>query len=255
MENMDNRMRTDTFAADEVRSLDLRIAAANVRTREAAGREIRVEAENLQEDRYTCELRSGKLVIAYRVNGIVNLPRSGGEKEEITVYLPAGLSLEYAVLEIGAGTIDLDAAPISCGTMDVEIGAGKWNAAQLSVSGRLDVQIGAGKARMKAVTAGSLSIDCGVGSGVYKGRVNGDIRVACGVGSCSLELDNKESDFNYDISCAVGSVRINGSRSKSFGARKSYKNDSALGTAVLDCSVGSIELRTRDKDPGAKDSI
>ena len=67
----------------------------------------------------------------------MNLPRSGGEKEEITVYLPAGLSLEYAVLEIGAGTIDLDAAPISCGTMDVEIGAGKWNAAQLSVSGRL----------------------------------------------------------------------------------------------------------------------
>ena len=44
MENMDNRMRTDTFAADEVRSLDLRIAAANVRTREAAGREIRVAA-------------------------------------------------------------------------------------------------------------------------------------------------------------------------------------------------------------------
>ena len=34
MENMDNRMRTDTFAADDVRSLDLRIAAANVRTRE-----------------------------------------------------------------------------------------------------------------------------------------------------------------------------------------------------------------------------
>ncbi|MDE6055901.1 MAG: hypothetical protein K2G55_19585, partial [Lachnospiraceae bacterium] len=94
------------------------------------------------------------------------------------------------------------------------------------------------------VTAGRLNVECGVGSSVYKGRVNGDIRVNCGVGSCSFQLDNKESDFNYDVSCAVGSVKINDNRLKSFASKKSYKNDLALGTAVFECGLGSIEFRT-----------
>lgn len=244
MGSMDKTVRTDTFAADDVKGLELRIAAAVVRTEVAAGREIRVEARNLQEDRYTCGLRSGKLVIAYKTGGVVNLHHFGGDETEITVYLPAGLSLEGAVLEIGAGSMELDAVPLSCAEMKVEIGAGEWKAAQLSVSDSLNVEIGAGKAKMKGVTAGSLRIDCGVGSSVYKGRVNGDIKVNCGVGSCCFQLTNQECDFNYDVSCAVGSIRINDSKLKSFASKKCCKNDAALGTAVLECGLGNIEFRT-----------
>lgn len=244
MGNMDKKMHVDTFSVDDVKRLALRIAAAAVRTEEAAGREIRVEARNLEEDRYTCELRSGKLVVVYKTDGIVNLPRFGGDQAEIVLYLPAGLSLEDVVLEIGAGSMDLVTVPLSCASMDVEIGAGKWRAAHLSVAGRLNVEIGAGNAKMKNVTAGSLNIDCGVGSSIYKGRVNGDIKVDCGVGNCRFQLANKESDFNYDVSCAVGSVTINGNRLKSFASRKICKNESALGTAVFECGLGSIEVRT-----------
>lgn len=244
MENMDKKMCKDAFFADDVKRLALRIATATVRTEETAGGEIRVEARNLEEDRYTCELRSGKLVVAYKTDGIVNLPRFGGDQAEIVLYLPAGLSLEDVVLEIGAGSMVLDTVPFSCASMDVEIGAGKWKAAHVSVAGRLNVEIGAGKAKMKDVTAGSLNIDCGVGSSVYKGRVNGDINADCGVGSCRFQLANKESDFNYDVSCAMGSVTINGNRLRSFASRKTCKNDSALGTAVFECGLGSIEVRT-----------
>lgn len=243
---MDKKTRVDTFAAEDVRRMALRIATAAVRTEEAADGQIRVEAKNLEEDRYTCELREGKLVVVYKMDRVVNLPPFGGDETEITLYFPAGLSLEDIVLETGAGSMDMDAAPLSCARMDVEIGAGKWKAAHLSVSGKLNVEIGAGKAKMKDVTAGSLNIDCGVGSSVYKGRVNGNINVNCGVGNCRFQLANQESDFNYDVSCAVGSVTINGNRLKSFASRKTYKNESALGTAVLECGLGSIEVRTNE---------
>lgn len=244
MENMEKEVRVNTFAADDVKMLDLRIAAAAVRTEETAGREIRVEARNLQGGRYTCGLKSGKLCIAYKMEGVIHLHRFDLDETEITVYLPANLSLEQAVLEIGAGSMYLDAVPLCCEKMEVEVGAGKWKAAQLSVSDSLNVEIGAGKAKMKNVTVGRLNVECGVGSSIYKGRVNGDIRVNCGVGSCSFQLENRESDFNYDVSCAVGSVRLNGSMLKSFASKKSYKNESALGTAVLECGLGSIEFRT-----------
>lgn len=250
MGSMDKKMHVDTFLADDVKSLALRITAAGVRTEKAAGGEIRVEASNLEEDRYTCELTSGRLVVAYRTDGIVNLPRFGGDQAEIVLYLPAGLSLEDVVLEVGAGSMDMDTVPLSCASMDVEIGAGKWRAAHLSVAGRLNVEIGAGKAKMKDIMAGSLVIDCGVGSSTYKGRVGGDIKVDCGVGSCRFQLANKESDFNYDVSCAVGSVTINGSRLRSFASRRTYRNESALGTVALECGIGSIELRTEDVGMG-----
>ena len=76
-------------------------------------------------------------------------------------------------------------------------------AAGLQVSGRLDLQVGAGEVKMKTATVGTLNLECGVGACVYRGCVNEDIKVDCGVGSCKFELDNKESDFNYDVSCAL----------------------------------------------------
>ena len=220
------------------------IAAATVKTKEAADGEIRVEAKNLQEGRYTCELESGKLVITYKLKGVLHFRSPLHEEAQIMLYLPADQMLEHVTLEIGAGKMSMDAVPVSCSKMKVEIGAGKWKAAQLTVSECLEVEIGAGKAKMKDVTAGRVSIDCGVGSCVYKGRVNGDVKVDCGVGNCSFQLQNRESDFNYDVSCALGSVRINGNNIRSLAAKKVCKNEIVLGTAVLECGLGSIEWVT-----------
>ena len=241
---METEMKVNTFVADEVKSLQMDIAAAIVKTREAAGGEIRVEAKNLQDGRYTCELESGKLVIAYKIKGVMHFRSPLHEEAQIVLYLPAGQMLEHVTLEIGAGKMSMDAIPILCSKMKVEIGAGKWKAAQLAVSECLEVEIGAGKAKMKDVTAGRVNIDCGVGSCVYKGRINGDVKVDCGVGSCSFQLQNKESDFNYDVSCAMGRVRINSNNMRSLAAKKVCKNEAVLGTAVLECGLGSIEWVT-----------
>ncbi|MDE7273262.1 MAG: DUF4097 domain-containing protein, partial [Lachnospiraceae bacterium] len=238
---MGTEVSVNTFAVSDVKDLEIRIAAADVRTKEAAGEEIRVEAKNLRDGRYTCEQNGGKLVVAHEIEGIGNFHRWNDETQ-IVLYLPEGMRLDSIVLEIGAGEVRMDAGSISCSDMDVEIGAGKWKAANLSVSGELNVKIGAGKAKMKRVTAGSVNIECGVGSSVYKGRIGGDIRVGCGVGSCSFQLENKEGDFNYDVSCAMGSVTINNNKIRSFASRKRYKSETALGTAVLECGLGSIEM-------------
>ena len=44
--------KTNTFAADEVKRLELRVAAADVEIKEAASREIRVDAEHTEEGQY-----------------------------------------------------------------------------------------------------------------------------------------------------------------------------------------------------------
>lgn len=243
---MEKDVKVNTFAVDEVKNLEMRIAAAVVRTRETTDKEIRVEARNLQDSVYKCEVRAGKLVIFYKIKGVGHFYRFEQNEAQITLYLPANLALEHTTLEIGAGTVNLDAVPISCGSIDVEVGAGKWKAEQLSVSGVLSVKIGAGKAKMKKVTAGNINIECSVGSSVFSGKIDRDIKVGCGVGTCSFQLENKESDFNYDVSCALGSVKINKNGIKSLSSGKVYKNEAAQGIAVLECGLGSIELRTNE---------
>ncbi|MDE6364481.1 MAG: DUF4097 domain-containing protein [Lachnospiraceae bacterium] len=237
------KIKTNTFAADEVNRLELRLAAADVEIKEAVGREIRVEAENLSEERYRCELRDGVLVVHYQFkNALINLPNQ--QTVHITLYIPSGMFFESIVLEAGAGKVGMEEVPLSCQKLNAEIGAGKWKAARLSVQKRLSVEIGAGKVKMKDVTAGSLSVHCGVGESVYRGRVNGELKVSCGVGSCKFQLENKECDFDYKLSCALGNIRLNGNKSGCLGNQKISSNGKVLGKAVLECGLGSIELDT-----------
>ncbi|MDE6915964.1 MAG: DUF4097 family beta strand repeat-containing protein [Lachnospiraceae bacterium] len=240
----EKNMVTNTFAADAIKRLKLRTAAAAVNVRKAHGGMIRVVAENLQDEDYTCEVCSDTLAVIYDVRHVRHFVSLNHKEVRITLYLPEELVFEHIDLQVGAGEAVMKDVPISCQDMEVEIGAGEWRAAQLTVAGTLDVQVGAGRVRMKRADVGSLQVECSVGNIVFKGAVQSDIRVECGMGSCRFELENKESDFNYDISCAVGSVKVNGSGGTSFGSKKIYSNQNARGTAVLECGIGSIVLNT-----------
>lgn len=238
-------MTENSFAANQVTDMEIEAACARVVFKEAAGDAIRVEAENLLDGDYTCELRGNRLVVIYEVHGRWNIGSSNIDRTYITLYIPANHVFGHIELKIAAGRIQMEEVPVSCGYMDAELGAGKWKAERLLVTGRLSIEAGAGKAKLQNVKAGSLEVECGAGECVYEGRVEGDVKVECGVGKCELYLQNKESDFDYDISCALGSVRVNGSKIKSMGSQKRRQGTDVLGKAVLECGVGKIVLETQ----------
>ena len=124
--------KTNTFAADEVKRLELRVAAADVEIKEAASREIRVDAEHTEEGQYCCELRDGTLVVHYQLrNALINL--SSHPTVRITLYIPSGMFFASIVLEAGAGKVRMEEVPLSCEKLNADIGAGKWKAAGLLV--------------------------------------------------------------------------------------------------------------------------
>jgi len=239
--------KKNTFMPDIIKNLEIRVVAANVQIKCSEDTQIYVEAENLQEMDYTCEVQNQKLVVLYGVEGKKHLVNFNWKEAQIVLYFPRGKTFEHIALEIGAGNMDMKEVPVLCNKMEAEIGAGKWRAARLQVLGRLDLQIGAGEVKMKAATVGTLNLECGVGSCIYRGCVTEDIKVDCGVGSCKFELDNNESDFNYDVSCALGNVRINKSSIRCLGSKKVYSDRRAKGTVTLKCGLGNIELDTEQK--------
>lgn len=241
---MSSEKRISIFETDVVKNLEVEAACANVFFTKSQDRQIHVEAEETGRGRYCCEVRGETLVVTYEIPKKL-ISFHSDPTARIWIFLPAELALEQVVLEIGAGNMKIEGVPLSCRNMSVEVGAGKWEAEQLLVSEQLEMEIGAGKAEVKQADAGTLNIDCGVGDCTYEGRVNGDIKVECGVGNCKLNLDNKESDFSYDISCALGSVSVNGNRVKSIGSQNISTGGNPQGKAVLECGIGNILVVTK----------
>lgn len=234
---------TNTFSSCHIKKLKLQAGFAQVIFNTAPDEVIQVTAENVTDGTYLCEMQDDKLVVSYKpYNRIVHYPKH--TKTKITLLLPESLMLEHISLDLGAGKMNMEELPLSCQDMDVTIGAGKWKAKQLTVTQNLHIEAGAGSVNLTHAKSGKLRLECGAGECFYNGEINGDFQIDCAVGHCALQLTNKEQDFDYDISCALGEVKINGRGMRSLGFEKRRFHENASGKAVLQCGVGKITLET-----------
>jgi len=246
--------KRNEFLASEVRGLVLEIGYAECAVVEVATDSVTVEAvldaENA--DKYFCALENGVLHVdtsdANKKISLTDKNRSSLEKQEVTIYVPCGMKLDTLDLSVGAGTARLKNVSTVYENADIEVGAGKLEAATLTVEKHIDIEVGAGNASVVNLTAATADIDCGVGKMAVKGAVAGDCSIECGVGNIEMYLDAAESDYNYDIVCCIGSVYINGSkRGGLFASSADMMHADAKGTVKLACGVGKIELITQKR--------
>ena len=236
--------KRNEFLASEVQELKLNIAYADLLLKEEETDKVTIVAwyEADRADRYGCELIAGKLYAGEKENGSV-VVHTNTDKDAITVTLPVGMNLKTMELVLGAGNAKLSNASTKYGEIDLEAGAGKVSADALQVEGKAEIEAGAGHAEIKNLTAQKADVTCGVGKLFVSGVIAGDVNVECGVGKVEMHLDADERDYNYAISCGVGSVRVNGcKRGGLFGSGSSITNSGAKGTISLECGVGNIEL-------------
>ena len=60
----------------------------------------------------------------------------------------------------------------------------------------------------------------------------------------SVKLAGKETDYNYEVSCGLGKIKVNDSGYGSFAASKRVQHEQAKGTMKLECGVGKIKIET-----------
>lgn len=105
-----------------------------------------------------------------------------------------------------------------------------------------EIEIGTGQLEIGYLDTGELSLECGVGDIICSGMIRRDAEINCGVGSITMELDQKESDFNYEIECGVGSIQVGNMSFDGLGTEQSIENKAAQ-TMDLECGVGDISIR------------
>ncbi len=104
-----------------------------------------------------------------------------------------------------------------------------------------NVESKAGSIIVSRGNAGNLSAECDAGAVEYSGTVTGDIDADCKVGGIHMELAGEKKDYNYDITCRLGAVKIGDEDSVALKNNEQVDNG-ADQDMELDCRTGAIQV-------------
>ena len=240
----ERRMKLDIMKTEEIQRLEIQIDYADMEIADSADENIHVEAEGIKEDCFSCGVTGETLRAAYRVRAAKLISIRKGNGPKIRLYLPAGLMFSEASVSCGAGDLNIRRKEFACGKLVLSVGAGNMRVEQVVVEQELRADIGAGKLELISVKPKNMEVLCGVGEFLMRGDVAGSLRTNCGVGNCQIFLERRESDYDYDISCALGSVRVNEHKISCIGSEHRHSGAGTIGTVTLECGIGEISLET-----------
>lgn len=236
--------KRESISADIVNAVSLDIDCADVVVKMGTMQEIIVEAEVDVDAEYVSEISGDKLCIRYQWKHGEKYIIKDADTAHITVTLPREKKLTAFELKLGAGRASLQETELDCGRIGVETGAGKIRAGKVNADEYIDVEIGAGSVELASVQARALKVECGVGGFGMHGMVQNGLTVDCGVGHCDIDLQGRETDYNYDISCGIGKVSLNGNRMSGIGSTHTRNNSGALGNIKVSCGLGKVNIKT-----------
>lgn len=200
-----------------ITEIDAELAAGEVIVYATDEDEIRVETKNLRQRLgFKCYAEGNELKLEtnkklYRLNNM--------GKGTIKVYIPREMRFDEVSFDMGAGTLTID-----------EICADSFS-----------VGVGAGEVDIADFQAQEGSLECGAGTIYAKGAVTSDLEIACGVGEVEFTAYGHETDYNYDIDCAVGAVVCGGSDYSGIGGHRQIDNG-ADKDMEISTGVGSVTV-------------
>lgn len=211
-------LRGDTFPAEDVRRLEIDIAAAE--TKIIAGDDYSIRSANVP---CTVRFDGGTLRIETRARYRIWPFGRPWRRPEVVITVPGHAQPEFMSLKIGAGSLISTDTALVCGSGTVDVGMGECKLYGLSSSG-------------------DFNIKCGMGSVDIRGRIEGSADINCGMGNIKMVLAGAPQDYSYTASVGMGSVKINSAELNGMGgkAQSPYHGKYHLN---IDCGMGSVEVQ------------
>lgn len=112
---------------------------------------------------------------------------------------------------------------------------------------RIDAGVGDLNAASAALRCEKLDIDCGIGDCDVLVDAEERVEIDGGVGSVCLTLIGEEEDFNYDVDCGVGTVKLGEKKYSELGSDMKIDND-AKKDVRIECGVGDVTVRFEPRE-------
>lgn len=221
---------------DEIRNLSLTLGAGSLVVREKNTNDGMVDIYIQGQGGCDYLVKNGTLY----VEGFKGIKTIGTDLVEnvITLVFPAGTSFDEVDIEVGAGRMEI--VSLSAREIDAAVGAGEL-IIDSTDAGDLSIEIGAGRLEAYGISAKDASLTVSMGECIYEGIVSGDLDAECDMGNMEFRLEGDEKDFNYEIECAAGNIKI-GEASYTALASERKINNGCHRNIEIECSMGNVEI-------------
>lgn len=227
--------QTGTLSKEDIDSLEIDLDYGVIYLKKSESEDIEVKVNAPESFRYKCENNDGTLLLKSK-----NSSRKWRNSEiTITVAIPSGMEFDEVDINTDAGRVESNCELVA-DMIDLNVDAGELVAEDVEADD-VSIDVGAGRVEIDNLEADNLKVDCGVGKAEISGTVSDKVKADCGVGSIAMHLDGKEEDYDYKISCGLGSVNVNGETYSSLSTDKKINNHSDR-EIDLDCGIGEIEI-------------
>ena len=192
---------------------------------------FRVEADGMR--KFQGYVEDNTLVI--RGNSKVS-NGEGNLNGSIDLYVPEGYSFDNVTLDLGAGSLTVE--EMQTDSLEANVGAGKMAFGRLYAD-QATLDCGAGQMTAEELNSRLLEVSVGMGSVRLTGDVTERLTGDCAMGELKLTLAGEQTDFNYDLSCGMGALKV-GADSYNGMAQEKQINNQAAKNMELDCAMGSV---------------
>jgi hypothetical protein len=178
---------------------------------------------------------------------------------EVRVWLPEGVAYQKAYIEVGAGSAEIE--ELSAQNLTIKVGAGSVKADRMTAdelyleigagavkaehirADYMDAKVGAGSIKINQMEVKELEAQADAGNFHGEGSLTGNANLNCSVGNIELDLDGRPEDYNYSVSCSLGSVHIGSEKYSGLDSDTKTIDNGSDKNMDVDCSVGTVKIK------------
>lgn len=194
---------------------------------------VMLEGKNC--DRIQCYVEDGTL---YVKDVGKNKKYTHVNDRRLVLTVPEDIGWEAVKMEVDIGGVETEELKAENVTMDVNMG-------NIEIDGlkadHLQIDVSMGNVEVENARAGSLDAETEMGNIEFSGVVDGGISAWVSMGSIALELEQEQTDFDYEISADMGSVTVNGKEYSGLSAAW-RENNGAGRKLTANSNMGSIDI-------------
>jgi len=212
--------------SNNIESLDMEIIGTNIIIK--GDTNLKIETNNKYiETKET----NNKLSITETKHSLIN----NSDNSDLIIYIPSNYIFDNISIENGAGKIE--AQTLQTKKLNLDLGAGKVDINNLTVTNNLDLDGGAGEIIITNGAINNLDLDMGVGKLTLTSIITGNSEIDAGIGDLELNLIGTREDYKIKLDKGIGNATLN---------QEKMKDNTYYGTGsnIIDISggIGSIEI-------------
>lgn len=220
----------------EIKNLSIQYGTLGLKVKESEDENFYITVDIVSETGYGVE-KDGTLYIEQFGN--VKLQTLVTDAGEIVLYIPKDFVFEDVKMELGVGEIYIQ--NIHANSIEVGGKAGEIKIEKLT-AGDARFDMGAGEVEIKNGEVDCLNMEVSMGDGQYKGSINKTCNASCSAGEMSLKIKGKEEDFNYNISCSAGEIKVGSLMEGDGVSLERIINNGVEKEINAECSLGEIDI-------------